>query len=76
MSLSSGIRAGSEKGSYTPRIFLTGAENYGAWKAKLKTILNAEDCWEIVHGVETCPNEVLAIQDGVDAVVNQVAMNR
>ena len=75
MSLTSGIRAGSEEGSYTRRISLTGAENYGAWKAKLKTILNAEDCLQIVHGVETCPDEVLAIEDGVDGVMNQVAMN-
>ena len=27
------------------------------------------------NGVETCPDEVLAIEDGVNGVMNQVAMN-
>ena len=40
---------------------------YGAWSAKLTTILDAEDCWDIDNGPQ--PNELGTVVDlDVDAL--------
>ena len=53
MAFSSGIRAsGSGSGEYTKKILLKDTATYGPWKAKLTSILDAEDCWDIVNGRE------------------------
>ena len=31
------------------------SEGYGAWRVKMETILDADDCWEIVQGTEVEP---------------------
>ena len=52
-SVSSGIRAsGSGSGEYTKKILLKDTATYGPWRAKLTSILDAEDCWDIVNGSE------------------------
>ena len=55
MASHSGIRAGSESGEYSRRPILRNADGYGAWRVKMETILDAEDCWEIVQGTELIP---------------------
>ena len=55
MASHSGIRAGSESGEYSRKPMLRNAEGYGAWRVKMETILDAEDCWEIVQGTELIP---------------------
>ena len=51
MASHSGIRArDSDQGEYSRKPILKNAEGYGAWSAKMETILDADDCWEIVQG--------------------------
>ena len=53
MSSSSGIRAGNEGlGDYSRKIFMKDRSSYGPWRAKMTSILDAEDCWDIVNGDE------------------------
>ena len=47
----SGIRAsGSGTSEYMKKIVLKDAASYGPWRTKLTSILDAEDCMEIVTG--------------------------
>ena len=56
MASHSGIRArDSEQGEYSRKPILKNAEGYGAWSTKMETILDADDCWEIVQGTEAEP---------------------
>ena len=66
MASTSGIRAtGSNSGEYIKKIVLKDSASYGPWKAKLTSILDAEDCWEIVNGIEAEPRRI-ALDDDVD----------
>ena len=53
---SSGIRATSDRDTRKP--ILKDAASYISWSAKMETILDAEDCWEIVIGNELEPSEL------------------
>ena len=56
MASHSGIRArDSDQGEYSRKPVLKGADGYGAWRVKMETILDADDCWEIVQGTEVEP---------------------
>ena len=62
-----GIRAsGSGTGEYVKRIVLKDATSYGPWRAKLTSILDAEECWEIVNGTELEPDEIVIVEDDTD----------
>lgn len=74
----SGIRASSSgSGEFMRRLVLKDAAGYGPWKVKLTSILDAEDCWDIVRGDETEPREVPAIIDaGNIEPANQRAIDK
>ena len=56
MASHSGIRArDSDRGEYSRKPILKDAAGYGAWKVKMETILDADDSWEIVQGIELEP---------------------
>ena len=56
MASHSGIRArDSHRGEYIRKPILKDAAGYGAWKVKMETILDADDCWEIVQGTQLEP---------------------
>ena len=64
MASHSGIRAsGSGIGEYIKKIVLKDAASYGPWKAKLTSILDAEDCWDIVNGTEQEPHEIATVEN-------------
>ena len=51
MASTSGITAfASGFGEYIKKIVLKDSASYGPWKAKLTSILDADDCWVIVNG--------------------------
>lgn len=52
--VSGGIRARDES-EFSRNPTLKNAENYGAWCVKLESILDSEECWEIVIGIELEP---------------------
>ena len=63
MASTSGIRAtGSGSGDYVKKIILKDAATYGPWKAKLTSILDAEDCWDIVNGARVEPGTVAYVE--------------
>ena len=67
MASHSGIRAsGSGTGGYVKRIVLKDAASYGPWRAKLTSILDAEECWEIVNGTELELDEIATVEDDSD----------
>ena len=67
MASHSGIRAsGSGTGDYVKRIVLKDAASYGPWRAKLTSILDVEECWEIVNGTELEPDEIATVEDDGD----------
>ena len=41
--------------------------SYKPWEAKLTSILDAEDGWEIVNGTEVEPNHIRPVTDSDDA---------
>ena len=64
MASTSGIRAsGSGSGEYAKKILLKDVASYGPWKAKLTSILDAEDCWDIVNGTEFEPVRLAIVND-------------
>ena len=64
MASHSGIRASdSGTGEYIKKIVLKDAASYGPWKAKLTSILDAEDCWDIVNGTEQEPHEIATVEN-------------
>ena len=64
MASTSGIRAsGSGSGEYAKRILLKDVASYGPWKAKLTSLLDAEDCWDIVNGTEFEPMRLATVND-------------
>ena len=68
MASTSGIRAsGCGSGEYAKKILLKDVASYGPWKAKLTSILDAEDCWDIVNGTEFEPVRLATVND-VDGV--------
>ena len=63
MASTSGIRAtGSGFCDYVKKIILKDAATCGPWKARLTSILDAEDCWEIVNGAEVEPVMVAYVE--------------
>ena len=63
----SGIRAtGSGSGDFIRKIVLKDAASYGPWKAKITSILDAEDLWEIVNGTEEEPEELDSVENNTD----------
>ena len=61
MSLTSGIRAGSSE--YAKRILLKDKASYYPWKAKITSILDTEDCYDIVRCEELALALVAARRD-------------
>ena len=45
---------------------LKDAASYGPWRAKLTSILDVEECWEIVNGTELEPGEIATVEDDSD----------
>ena len=73
---SSGIRAsGLGSGDYVKKILLKDVATYGPWKAKLTSILDAEDCWEMVNGTEVEPTRIAIVNDADDAPENKVEVD-
>ena len=73
---SSGIRAsGSGSGDYVKKILLKDVASYGPWKVKLTSILDVEDCWEIVNGTEVEPTRIAIVNDADDAPENKVEVD-
>ena len=75
MASHSGIRArDSDHGEYSRKPILKNVEGYGAWSAKMETILDADDCWEIVQGTEAEPVDLAPVveegEEADEAVVN------
>ena len=67
MASHSGIRAsGSGTREYIKRIVLKDAASFGPWRAKLTSIFDAEECWEIVNGTELEPDEIATVEDDSD----------
>ena len=67
MSSHSGIRASNSGSSeFARKIVLKDAASYGPWKAKITSILDAEDVWEIVNGSEVEPDELPEVADEAD----------
>ena len=67
MSSHIGIRANSSSSSkFAKKIVLKDAASYGPWKAKITSILDAEDVWEIVNGTEPEPAELPKVADEAD----------
>ena len=68
MASHSGITSsGSRSEEYVKNIVLKDVVSYGPWKAMLTSILDAEDCWDIVNGTESEPNETGTVVDLDDA---------
>ena len=69
---SSGIRATSDRDTRKP--ILKDAASYISWQTKMETILDAEDCWEIVTGNELEPVELgwVINEDEEDHAPNEV----
>ena len=71
MASNSGIKANGSDHEYSRKPLLKNVAGYGAWSTKMSTILEGEDCWELVQGNELCPLS-LGVQvvggdgDGVD----------
>ena len=64
MASTSGIRAnGSDRGEFTRKPILKDAAGYSAWSTKMETILDADDCWDIVMGTELEPNDLAVVVD-------------
>ena len=59
------------------KIILKNREGYGPWKSKVTTLLDGEECWEIVNKTETKLGKVarIAAADNALASVNQVAVD-
>ena len=73
---SSGIRASvSGSGDYVKKILLKDVASYGPWKARLTSILDAEDCWEIVNGAEVEPTRIVIVNDADDAPENKTEVD-
>ena len=73
MSSHSGIRASNSGSSeFAKKIVLKDAASYGPRKAKITSILDVEDVWEIVNGAEAEPAELPEVDDGAD---DEVAEN-
>ena len=66
MASHSGIRARDSDHEYSRKPVLKDAESYGAWRVKMETILDADDCWEIVQGTEVEPNDLAQVVVQVD----------
>ena len=48
---------------FVRKMMLRDAADYGTWRAELKNILVAEDCWHIVNGTELEPDEIGTVVD-------------
>ena len=55
MATTSGIRATGSDQDHSRKTLLKNATGYGAWKTKVSTILEGEECWELVQGIELEP---------------------
>ena len=66
--LPTSVTRASNSGSseFARKIVLKDAASYGPWKAKITSILDAEDVWEIVNGSEVEPDELPEVADEVD----------
>ena len=59
MASNTGIRVSiTDRGDYARKPVLKDAAVYVAWATNLETILDGEDCWDIVVGTEQEPNEL------------------
>ena len=50
-------------GYYVKKIVLKDSASHGLWKAKLTSILDVEDCWEIVNGTKLEVDEIAKVED-------------
>ena len=66
MASTSGIRANGSYQEYSRKPLLKNAVGYGAWRTKMSTILEGEECWDLVQGIELEPKglRVQVVEDG------------
>ena len=77
MASTSGIRAsGSGSSEYVKKRVLKGASSYGPWRTKLISILDAEDCLEIVNGTKMEPPEIAEVLDAANDPVNTAEVEK
>ena len=77
MAFTSGIRpSGSGSSEYIKKIVLKDASSNGPWRTKLTTILDAEDCLEIVNGTEMEPTEIAEVLDAANDPVNTTEVEK
>ena len=71
MASNSGIRATGSDQEYSTKPILKNVAGYGAWKTKMAAILQGEQCWRLVQGIELEPQSpgVQVVGDG-DAVID------
>ena len=71
MASHSGIRATGSDQEYSRKPILKNAAGYGAWKSKMAAILQGEQCWRLVQGIELEPQSlgVQVMSDG-DVVID------
>ena len=68
MSSHSSIKASSSDREHTRKPVLKDAAGYGAWETKTSTILDAEECWDIVIEAELEPQSLYYSNDDDDGV--------
>ena len=80
MASNSGIRATSSDHEYSRKPILKSAAGYGAWKTKIAALLQGEQCWRLVQGLELEPEnlgvQVVGDGDGVDDPADQTDIAR
>ena len=77
MASTSGIRAsGSGSSEDMKKMVLKDAASYGPWRTKLTAILDAEDCLEIVSGIEMEPAEIAKVLNPDNTVANTVEVDK
>ena len=66
MATTSGIRATGSDQEHSRKPLLNNAAGYGAWKTKMSTALEGEECWDLVQGIELEPISlrVRVVEDG------------
>ena len=57
------------------KMVLKDVASYGPRRMRLTSILDAQDCLEIVSNNETEPNQIVVVNDANNALVNQPAFD-
>lgn len=67
----SGIRASeSGTGDFIENIVLKDVATYGPWNAKITSIIDVEDLWELVNVFEEEPKDIDTVEDNSDILLD------